>query len=579
MSFHTPDTIAKTISSIHSKQYLLPAIQREFVWSSNQIETLFDSLMRGYPIGTFLFWKVQKKDIKKYQFYEFIREYHQRDNIHNETADTKGESSITAILDGQQRLTGLYIGLKGSYSYKQKNKRWNNDSAFPKRKLFLNLTSFSSKNGFKYEFSFLSESERRKEDIKKHWFEVGEILNLKNPEEIQQYIEQNLPNKNNDKSIPLSILQSLYECINESKEINYFLEEESDLDKVLNIFIRLNSGGTALSYSDLLLSISTATWKKRNARQEITSVVDRCNKVGNEFNINKDFILKSCLYLTDSRDISFKIKNFNRKKMNEIEEQWDLITKCILNSINLVSSFGYNRDTLTANNALLPISYFLYQAGNPRNFVDSSKYKKQRSTILEWISIALVKKIFSGQPDSVLKPIREEIIKSKEDFPLEQIKHRLKRTNRSMQFSEDDLNNLLYLQYKDSHTFSILSLIYPTLDFRNKFHLDHIHPQQSFKRSALKGLDLSEEEITNYMDWQNYIANLQLLAGSENQQKSGKHFERWLDSEYPNKEAKSSYMKTHHIPNTDLSLTNFETFIDEREKLLLKAFRKRLPLS
>ena len=58
MGFETPITISKAIGEIQSNKYLLPAIQREFVWSAEQIESLFDSLLRGYPIGSFLFWKV-----------------------------------------------------------------------------------------------------------------------------------------------------------------------------------------------------------------------------------------------------------------------------------------------------------------------------------------------------------------------------------------------------------------------------------------------------------------------------------------------------------------------------------------
>ena len=141
MAFVEPITIKEAIDSIHKKQYLLPAIQREFVWSTYQIERLFDSLMRDYPISSFLFWQVDKKNIENYQFYEFVREYHERDNTHNPKANIHGESGVTAILDGQQRLTSLYIGLKGTYAYKLSRKRWDNDSAFPKRRLYLNLLS------------------------------------------------------------------------------------------------------------------------------------------------------------------------------------------------------------------------------------------------------------------------------------------------------------------------------------------------------------------------------------------------------------------------------------------------------
>ncbi|MBE0467373.1 MAG: DUF262 domain-containing protein, partial [Candidatus Desulforudis sp.] len=105
MAFVQPITVVEAINAIQKREYLLPAIQREFVWSAEQIERLFDSLMRDYPIGSFLFWVVEKENIAKYQYYEFIRNYHERDNTHNPKADLKGESGIIAVLDGQQRLT------------------------------------------------------------------------------------------------------------------------------------------------------------------------------------------------------------------------------------------------------------------------------------------------------------------------------------------------------------------------------------------------------------------------------------------------------------------------------------------
>ena len=78
MAFQTPITIKEAIDHIHNNRYLLPAIQREFVWWPHQIERLFDSLMRGYPIGSFLFWRVDPETAKDYSFYQFITNYELR---------------------------------------------------------------------------------------------------------------------------------------------------------------------------------------------------------------------------------------------------------------------------------------------------------------------------------------------------------------------------------------------------------------------------------------------------------------------------------------------------------------------
>lgn len=107
MSYQTALTINRVIKDIDAKKYLLPSIQREFVWDTEQIEKLFDSLMMDYPINSFLFWKVSKENTKEFKFYEFLRDYHQRENRHNPKANLNGTDDIIAILDGQQRMTSL----------------------------------------------------------------------------------------------------------------------------------------------------------------------------------------------------------------------------------------------------------------------------------------------------------------------------------------------------------------------------------------------------------------------------------------------------------------------------------------
>lgn len=141
MAYETPLTIAEVMKDISANKYVLPSIQREYVWSTEQIETLFDSLMCDYPIGTFLFWKISKDKICEYDFYEFLKDYHEKDSTHNPKVNLNGSDGVTAVLDGQQRLTSLYIGLKGTYTYKLKWKQKNSTNAYPVRKLYLNLLS------------------------------------------------------------------------------------------------------------------------------------------------------------------------------------------------------------------------------------------------------------------------------------------------------------------------------------------------------------------------------------------------------------------------------------------------------
>lgn len=154
MAFQTPISVVEALDNIHAKRYLLPANQREFVWDTSQIEGLFDSILSGYPIGSFPFWSMSDESRRNYEFYEFIREYHELHQRHNPKADVSGPQEITAILDGQQRLTSLYIGLKGSYASKIKWRRRTSDGAFPQKRLYLNLLGRSDECGRNFEFRF-----------------------------------------------------------------------------------------------------------------------------------------------------------------------------------------------------------------------------------------------------------------------------------------------------------------------------------------------------------------------------------------------------------------------------------------
>lgn len=579
MAFVQPITIKEAIDSINKKEFLIPAIQREFVWETYQIERLFDSLMKDYPISSFLFWQVERSNINRYRFYEFVREYHEKYNTHNPKANIDGETGITAILDGQQRLTSLYIGLKGTYAYKLHRKRWENDSAFPKRKLCLNLLEPSKEEDLEYDFQFLTVKEHEQNDENHFWFVVGNILNLDEPGDVNEFLLENnvLTNHEKEKSkFASKTLFKLYHVIHENKSINFFLEKDKSLDKVLNIFIRVNSGGTQLRYSDLLLSIATAQWKEKDAREEITGFVDEINSIGNGFNFNKDFVLKNCLVSSGFRNIAFKVDNFNRENMLTIEKKWEGITKAIQSAIILVSYFGYYRDTLASNNAVIPIATYLYKIGSPDNFSESSKYQNDRRKIFKWLVMVLLKRTFSGQPDNVLRPIREVINAAESGFPLGGIIEKLKGDSKAISFNKDEIDNLLHYQYAEAYTYSVLAFIYPSLDFKNKFHQDHIFPKSLFTENKLRKRGINGDDLEFYLNNFNRLANLQLLEGVSNQEKSGKEFHIWLRETYPNKVERKSYMKRHYIPDVDLSLANFRRFIKEREKLIVSAFEKLL---
>jgi len=570
MPFERPLTIEEAIKSVEDRKYLLPAIQREFVWGVDQVEKFFDSIMRKYPIGTFLFWYVEKSQSRKFQFYEFIRNYHEKASFHNKKIEMGSDRDITAVLDGQQRLTALYLGLKGTYAEKLKGKRWENPDAFPVRKLYLNLLSMGE-GDCEYIFKFLTEEEAAVSSAKKHWFRVGEILDFQDEYSVSQYVIDKKVGHGDGtaQKLALKTIFTLREVIIKEPNIHYFLEKDEKLDKVLDIFIRVNSGGTQLSYSDLLLSIATAEWKSRDAREEITRFVDEINNIGSGFNIDKDFVLKTCLVLCDFSEIAFKVDNFNAENMAKIESCWDRVTSAIRTTFLFAESLGFNRDNLPSNVALMPICYYIYKNQLSYDAIFSSKFRANLERMHQWLLVTLLKRTYSGTPDNVLRPIRQVLLEDLGDFPFDALVDKLRGGHKSVVFNEDDIDNLLLQEYGTKYAFATLALLYPMLDYKNKFHQDHIFAKSFFTIRSLSAKGLDSAKCEWYLGKVNQLPNLQLMEGPQNLEKSDTEFKNWFNEHYPDGQRQRDYMEKHYIPsNVDCSLQNFEKFFIARARLM-----------
>ena len=580
MAYESPLTIADVVKDISANKYVLPSIQREFVWSTSQIEKLFDSVMQDYPFGAFLFWELSKDQNTLYDFYSFLQNYHEKTARHNPKVNLTGNDNVMAVLDGQQRLTSIYIGLKGTYAYKMPFKQWKNNSAFPERKLYLNIVEQAKDETDKYEFSFLTADEV-KNDADHYWFEVGKILDMTELGDVMNYLMQNIAFSGvytQDQCIfANATLSQLFKVIHTQPSISYYKVKSEELDKVLQIFIRVNSGGTVLSYSDLLLSIATAQWESLDARKEITEFVDYINTIGSGFNVNKDFILKASLVLTGFSDIAFKVDNFNKQNMLKIEQNWQTIKTSITQAFLLVSSFGFSRDSLKSNNAVIPIAYYLMTIGNPGNFEVSSNTVNNRKKIKKWLTMSLIKRTFGGQADSILRPLREVIkANGNNEFPLDEIINRLRGTSKTIVFTDDDIEALLELQYGRADTLMVLMMLYPSLDYNNKFHIDHIYPKSKFTKTSLLKKEIAQDKVEEYMNHVNDISNLQLLAAIPNIEKQDKDFEEWFAEICPTDTDKIQYRKINYLPDMQYGYDEFLQFVSDRRKKIKNQLKVEL---
>lgn len=566
-------TIKEVLDSVASHEYVLPAIQREFVWGPEQVCNLFDSLMQGYPFGEFMFWRVAAENSAQYNWYDFVREYHQRDNPHCPELGVIPNKPLTAVLDGQQRLTAFNIGLRGAMSRKLPYKWWSSWDAFPRRVLALDLLSQPNPDdevGNRYTFDFIDEG-RIGIDGNRLWFKVADIMTLEaGPDMHDWLLEKNL--ENDQQRIAYRTLHRLYEAIRVDQAVAFYEEKSQDIERVLNIFIRCNSGGTPLSYSNLLLSIAVSQWKDLDARREVHGLVDEMNRVRPGLLFNADFVLKAGLMLSDLSSVGFRVENFTRDNMAVLENNWPHICQALLEMAELVDSFGFDSRTIQANNSLLPIAYYLYKKGAPRDFETSDHYVIDRRAIRNWLTRSILKAagIWSGGPVDALLVALREVVRNADGnyFPAEEMRSAMARMQRGLNFEAEEIEDLADMRSGDRRIFPLLTMLFPNIGSRDGSDIDHVFPRSRFTPTRLRAAGVAEERIGEFSNKCESLANLQLLDRTVNNEKRATLPAAWLEVHCPDDQFRQGYCDRHLLGDVPREITGFMEFYEVRRARL-----------
>jgi len=424
--------------------------------------------------------------------------------------------------------------------------------------------------GIHYGFQFMENVSSNDENH--YWFKLGRILDFNDEDrfyEFRQEERDKLPDSVTKGQIALfeRNLERLYRAVWKDDVIAYYMENDQDYDRVLDIFVRANEGGTKLSKSDLLLSMVTSKWGGMNAREEIYGFVERLNNDLTRKNyLDKDFIMKSCLVLSDL-PVAYKVRNFSNQNLSLIQGKWDDIKSAIERAVDLTNTFGIDRDTLTSANALIPIAYYMFQHPNLTLRGETPFDVQNAAAVRRWLTMALLNNVFGGSSDNILTNIRGVLQKQKDksDFPIDEINKEIAKSGRRSYFDQQAIEDFLGITYGQRLAFLALSLLYDDNSWGTMpFHQDHIFPQHMFSWKYMKEAGFSRDEWSTYNELQDYVANLELLLSHENQEKSKMPFEQWT------KTRDASFKKRHLIPDDpDLwKFKNFERFVEEREHLI-----------
>jgi hypothetical protein len=329
--------------------------------------------------------------------------------------------------------------------------------------------------------------------------------------------------------------------------------------RILEIFVRANSGGTELSKSDLLLSTLTLHWGTENAREVINEFVEELNgKLTRKNRLNKDFVMKSCLVLLNL-PVAYRVSSFTKDTCARIKERWDDIREATRRAVDAANAFGVDENTLTSANALIPIAFYLYQHPNLTLRGESAIEVANAERVRVWLLSALLFRVLGGSSDSMLTRLREALQmyhRPNGDFPIAALDEAVKTANRMAASSQDAVEKVLEIEHGDDTCFLALSLLY---DERNwgtiQYSIDHLFAQDDFKKKNVPD---------HVKDLRDDFGNLALVIGDENSGKKNRPLDDWLATR------SQEYLKRHFIP-ADRSLWHmekYEDFLIERRKLL-----------
>ena len=480
------------------------------------------------------------------------------------------EKEYYLVLDGQQRLTTFYLVLKGNYIIR--NKPYD---------LYFDLFSGEKEDdGILYEFKFFNsdhgesfiERDKENKNIEKVWFRVKNVYAIKDIFQVESAFKNKIENKYNLKLTDKQkqAIQKLLYVLKNEQIIYYYPETEQDYDKVLDIFVRTNSGGTKLSYSDLLFSTIKSQWME--AREKFDELITNLND-SERYDFSNDFILKSILFInaTDVASLRYKTKNFKPKLIDLLrqEDYWKKFTHSIYLARDILRDkfFLTHKKLISSNNALIPLIYWLWKnnkkaIGSENNCVTDHNISQMRI----WFVKALISGVFGGQSDTVLHKCKAAIDECHHHhFPAKEIEEKIKKeTKKLMDVTVEDIEKI---SYNSTNSHLVLSIIYNSaINFQpalkaNIPEQDHIFSQDELTKAGYK-----DKEI-------NTIFNIRHVGKAPNQSKSNKPFSEWIKTQEDNDK------KMHLIPDENWDVSEYTKFIEKRRELIINAFEYHIDLT
>jgi hypothetical protein len=485
--------------------WFLPAIQRPYVWGSRYenemyICKLFDSIMRGYPIGGLIVWNTEEE----VPYREFITDYHQfGDGSKLTEQGLWGRKDKWLVYDGQQRLQTLFSCLR--YTFNDKILVFN---------LLFNKTK--DKDPDETGFVFVEKNSM----LEWNWLRLNELF-VRQPDENKKTEREILKKAGNlsetNEELVCKNLGQLWKIFVETdkKSLSYFPITTPDESEVNEIFERLNSGGISLSLSDLLFSKIKESFPFFEENLQ-TASKDIYNKTGKGFSFSAYNILQ-LLNLLVRGQVRVDPKKVKQTELKIFNEKWKQLEKPLEAFFTdfIWGQFKINNAAIVPRNiSLLPIIVYLYEIySKGHSFKDITKPNLEiikqyfiKSQINDWSLQSFI--------DNFAAIISAESIASNKamfDFPLSKIEDKINEQKKRQ--------TVIYEESFVDYTWFTLKILTPNRiyqfepDMQGRFNpeIDHIFPRKLKGRTA---------EYENIID---IIWNMQPTKGDINGYKTNHH--------------------------------------------------------
>ena len=312
------------IFEIEKGHIKIPKFQRDFVWSIDKTAKLLDSILKGYPIGTFILWETKERlnDIK---------------NIGNiQLPAVPDDIKIQYVLDGQQRITSLYAAFLGAKIQKEGEKKITDYG-----EIYVNLDGDIDDNEEQIVVSELPEGTS---------ITLNEVLNFNNN---LINIQEKYTPENFKKIHQYSQTFSTY-------DFSTIVLRKEDIESAIEVFTRINTGGQTLTLFEIM---SAKTYDEelkfdmQDRFQKLTKELTNC-----KYDTISSSVILSVLGLILSKNKECKRKIILQLDKQKIIDSWDNVISALKDSIDYFRSV-YRipvSSILPYDSLLVPFAYFFY---------------------------------------------------------------------------------------------------------------------------------------------------------------------------------------------------------------------------